>query len=389
MKHLDYTAPGEGEAGERTWQVVRAAFEERLPSPQKRDWRPFALAAAMAVVLAAAFSPPGNAVLGSLRDAVRGAKNAKPALASLPAPGRLLAESSSGIGSCRTTGPNGCSPATGMRRGRRTVSTLAAVHGNELRALEPNGRVHGRSGARAGVRTRRWSFDGFRIAYFAGRSLESSTATAPGDRLLTREFDPDPPRGSRTRTPSRTSTEPGTSRSRTSTNGTATRPCRPARRHVTLLGRRREDIRRRRAACPSKSSRSVARGSARLDRGIAQVSAAAISPNGKRIAFVETRGGRSTLQLTGVLGGQTVPIFGGAGTFANVDWSPDGRRPLLDWSSADQWLFIDSPVKKVLAVSNIRANFGADSRIAGLVLSVTACYGRVRSRRQGGRRNDD
>jgi Tol biopolymer transport system component len=95
------------------------------------------------------------------------------------------------------------------------------------------------------------------------------------------------------------------------------------------------------------------------------VSAAAISPNGKRIAFVETRGGRSTLQLTRVPGGPTGPIFGGAGTFANVDWSPDGRWLLLDWSSADQWLFIHSPVKKVLAVSNIRANFGADSRIAG------------------------
>ena len=97
MKHLDDSAPGEREAGERTWEVVCAAFEERLPSPRKRDWRPFALAATAAVVLAAAFSPPGNAVFHSLRDAVRGEENAKPALASLPAPGRLLAESSSGI----------------------------------------------------------------------------------------------------------------------------------------------------------------------------------------------------------------------------------------------------------------------------------------------------
>ena len=42
--------PGEHEAGERSWDVVRAAFEERLPGPRKRDWRPFVLAAAAAAV---------------------------------------------------------------------------------------------------------------------------------------------------------------------------------------------------------------------------------------------------------------------------------------------------------------------------------------------------
>jgi hypothetical protein len=77
VKHLDDSAPGEREAGERTWEVVRAAFEERLPSPRKRDWRPFALAAAAALVLAAAFSPPGNAVFRSLRHAVRGGQKAQ------------------------------------------------------------------------------------------------------------------------------------------------------------------------------------------------------------------------------------------------------------------------------------------------------------------------
>jgi Tol biopolymer transport system component len=95
------------------------------------------------------------------------------------------------------------------------------------------------------------------------------------------------------------------------------------------------------------------------------VTAASISPNGKRLAFVETRRGRSTLQLTGVLGGPTGPLFSGAGTFTNVVWSPDGRWLLLDWASANQWLFIRLPVKKIAAVSNIRANFGETPSLAG------------------------
>ena len=92
---------------------------------------------------------------------------------------------------------------------------------------------------------------------------------------------------------------------------------------------------------------------------------ASISPNGKSIAFIETEGTRSTLQLTGVLGGPTGPVFSGAGSFTKVIWSPDGRWLLLDWSSADQWLFIRSPVKKLVAVSNIRVNFGQEASIAG------------------------
>ena len=192
MKHLYDPAPGEREAGERTWEVVRAAFEERLPSPRKRDWRPFALAAAAAVVLAAAFSPPGNAVFGSLRDAVRGERNAKPALASLPAPGRLLAESSAGIWVVQNDGSKRL--LTGYRDAAWSPHGLyvAAVHGNELRALEPNGRVHWSLGRTGRLRNPRWSFDGFRVAYFAGHSLRVVNGDGTGDRLLTRDVRPGP-----------------------------------------------------------------------------------------------------------------------------------------------------------------------------------------------------
>ena len=62
-------APGEREAGERTWEVVRSAYTERVAAPRRRDRRMLVAAAAGVVVLAVALSPPGLAVWSSLRDA--------------------------------------------------------------------------------------------------------------------------------------------------------------------------------------------------------------------------------------------------------------------------------------------------------------------------------
>jgi Tol biopolymer transport system component len=94
--------------------------------------------------------------------------------------------------------------------------------------------------------------------------------------------------------------------------------------------------------------------------GIAgHVVVAAASPDGKRIAVLETRDGESTVDVDGK------PVFKGAGAISSIAWSPDGRWLLLDWKGADQWLFIRSPVKKLLAVSNIRATFGAKTALAG------------------------
>ena len=91
MKLDDVQIP-EG-AEERAWQVVRAAYEERIPAPRgRRVIRPaLALAAALALI-GAAISPPGRAVLDSIRETV-GVEKAKPALFSLPAQGRLLVTS--------------------------------------------------------------------------------------------------------------------------------------------------------------------------------------------------------------------------------------------------------------------------------------------------------
>jgi len=359
-------APGEREASERSWEIVRSAFEERIAVPRKRDWRPFALAAAAAAILAAALSPPGNAVFGSLRDAVRGQKNAKPALFSLPAShSRLLVNSAAGAWVVQDDGSKrlleGYRDASWSPRGL----FLAAIHGDELRALEPNGRVHWSIGRVGRIRKPRWSFDGFRVAYFAAGALRIVNGDGTADHSLTRDVRPGP-----------AAWQPNThdlayvnragkiqianvdKRNRSATVQTSGTP---QQLQWTSDGKRLIAVERH--AVEVFWQRGPRIGG--LDRGTARMMAASVSPNGKRIAFIETRGGRSTLQLTGVLGGPTSPVFSGAGTFRDVIWSPDGRWLLLDWSSADQWLFIRSPVRKIGAVSNIRMNFGEQATLAG------------------------
>jgi WD40-like Beta Propeller Repeat len=366
MRRWDEPAPGEREAGDRSWEVVREAYEERIHVPHRREWRPIAIAAAAAVVVAGAVTPAGHAVFGSLRNAVRGERNAAPALFSLPTPhSRLLVNSVEGAWVVQSDGSKrllaGYTDASWSPHGL----FLAAIHGDELRALEPSGKVHWSIGRVGRIREPRWSSDGFRVAYFAGGSLRIVNGDGPADRLLTRDVQPGP-----------SAWQPKThalayvdragdiqianvdTRNRSATVQTRGEP-----RQLAWTGDGKRLIAVERNAVEVFGQRGPRLGG--LDRGTAQVLSASISPNGKSIAFVETRGGRSTLQLTDVLGGATGPIFSGAGTFGNVIWSPDGRWLILDWNSADQWLFIRSPVKKIGAVSNIHMNFGAEPTLAG------------------------
>ena len=88
-------APNELDAQRRAWSLARSAFEAREPLSWERRHRGALLAAAAAVVLlAAAISPPGRALVGSVRDAVTDEQVATPAGADLaarfgPAPRQL------------------------------------------------------------------------------------------------------------------------------------------------------------------------------------------------------------------------------------------------------------------------------------------------------------
>lgn len=360
-------APGEREAGERSWGVVREAFAERLPAPKRRDWRPLAIAAVVAAVVAAALSPPGQAVFGSIRDAVRGEKNAKPALFALPsADSRILVNSALGAWVVQSDGSKRL-----LRSYRDAVWSphglyLAAVRGNELRALEPNGAVHWGIGRTGPIRAPAWSFDGFRIAYFDGGALRVVNGDGTGDHRLTRAARP----GAAAWQPS--------SHALAYVNGAGNIQIvdvdRPGRSAVirTMLAPRQlvwtPDGRRLIAVGAHAVVVFGQRGGLlrTVDRGNTRVIAAAVSPDGRELAFVETSRGQSSLQLAGVRAGAPRRLFRGAGDFAGVSWAPNGRWLLLDWPSADQWLFIRSAaVQKIAAVSNIETNFGRESSISG------------------------
>ena len=94
---LTVRAPDELEAQRRTWAVVRGAYAEREPAPSRRyRLRLLVAVAAVAALVAAAFSPPGRSVGDWIRDRVAGEEPTEPALVRLPSAGRLLVVSEQG-----------------------------------------------------------------------------------------------------------------------------------------------------------------------------------------------------------------------------------------------------------------------------------------------------
>ena len=75
------------------------------------------------------------------------------------------------------------------------------------------------------------------------------------------------------------------------------------------------------------------------------------SPDG-RLTLV--RRGPERSQIT--VGGRT--LFTGPGRFGAVAWSPTGRRVLVPWPPADQWLFLSGDDGRAAAVANITRQFG-------------------------------
>jgi hypothetical protein len=300
-------------AEERAWRVVRAAFEERKPAPRERKpWRPVVVLAVVAVVAAAVASPPGQAVLDSIREAV-GVERAQPALFSLPAPGRLLVESDQGVwvvqadGSKRRLGD--WREASWSPLGRFVV----AARRNELAALEPDGDLRW-SLARPTVRFPRWAGTSVdtRIAYLSGSDLRVVAGDGTGDRLLARRVAPVAPVW-----------QPGPGFVLAFSD-------RQGRRHVV----------------DTESGREI-EGEGTVPR-----------PHGRLLRS----GGASQVVV-----GRRV-VFRGTGEFRDLARSPDGRWLLVTWPTADQWVFVRVAGKrKIVAVSGITRQFGGGTfpRIAG------------------------
>ncbi len=372
-------APDELDAQRRAWPLVRSAFDARDPIAwPRRSMRPLFAVAVGVVLVAAALTPPGRALVGSVHDVIRTKKTkARPALTSLPAPGLLLVNSRQGPwlvrfdGSKRLLGPwweGSWSP-----RGKY----VAVTRGRELAAIDPYAKGAIRwSLARARVRGARWSPDGFRVAYLSARTLRVVAGDSTGDTVLRQLVGATPP------------------------------AWRPGAQHElafsTVDGRlelvQTDSTKTRWRTGPGEVPKQLvwSEDGQRLlvlaDRGLR-----VLDSNGKRlwvirlpigpssVAFVRkshrfvmirysAATGRSDLVLLQAESnaGEARFLYSAPGDFGSLAVSPNGTWLLVGWVNADQWLFLRLTAAKVIAVSNIAEQFGAGRRVGPLSTAFPA-----------------
>jgi hypothetical protein len=360
VKRMIQRVPADHDAEERAWEVVRAAFAEREPVPPRRPRVRvgLAFAALAAVAAAAAFSPPGQAVVNAVRRTI-GIQHATPALFRLPAPGRLLVSGASGTWVVSADGSK-------RRLGDYTQAAwsphglfVIAATTNTMSAIEPaEGVVHW-SLARPQIRFPRWggSRTDTRIAYLTTSRLHVVAGDGTGD--VDAEGLPAAAR--------------------------VAPVWRPGNRHilayVTTRGR---------VIVLDPDAGNVWWTSA----GYAGPRALAWSPDGRvvalaaktRVVLFEARSGRArVLPVEGVralaftrdgslalLRGRAVlelvrgrlrTLFIAPGRLAGLVASPDGAWLLTSLPGADQWIFLGG--RRVLAVSHITRQFGASPVLDG------------------------
>jgi hypothetical protein len=297
--------PGEHAARERTWSVLESAFSERRPvEPRRRMRRPAVAIAVVVAAAAAVLSPPGRAVIGSLREVV-GVERAQPALFSLPAEGRLLIASDAGVwvvqrdGSRRLLGPY--REASWSPFGRFVVAAKA----NELAALEPDGDVRWTL-ARPGVRSPRWggTKTDTRIAYIDRSGLRVVAGDGTGDRLLVPGY-----RG-----------PIAWRRGAPFVLAYADRPGR-----VTLY-----DV---------------------AEQRVIERSAPGRVRSDDQVGVLKHRGASSQLFVGGRM------VFRTPGRLDEPSPSPDGRWLVVGWPAADQWVFVRKDGSGLRAVANVSEQF--------------------------------
>ena len=348
-------APIDDGARARALGVVRAAFLEGEPV-RRRRWTPVlaAVASVLAIaVIAASVAEPGDAVARWVRDVLgAGRDDVQPALVRVPGGGRLLVTSGQGAGAWVVSGDGSCRRLGDYDGASWSPHGLFVVawRGGELLALEPGGRV-------------RWSRGlGYRVAYVSGRWLRVVAGDGTGDR----RFAP----------------------------AAAVAPAwRPDGRHVLAYVDRADHVRLVDVDARRELWRSRQIGGAselawspdgrrllvasedgwrllgadglvlarRREIGVADV---AWSPRGDSLAVVRhTFDGADVMLVDPAGGGRGRSLVGGPGRFGSVAFSPDGRRLLVPWPDADQWLFLATASGgRVGAVANISRQFAGGPR---------------------------
>ena len=373
--------PGEAEAAARSWPVVEAALAAEAPARRARRPRRVALrlalvAAALGVGLVAALTPAGAEVGDWIGDRFADrADPAKPAFAELPPGASVLAISRSGayaVHSKRSRRLGSFTEAGWSPRGLHVVG----VDGHRVVAVDATGMqkagMQKWSVTRPGrVHHPAWSTgDGFFVAYLEGSVLRTVGGDGAGDRPLRRHAAP------------------------------VTPAWRPHAGHVLAYARQRGGLEAvdvdsgltlwratgqaalartrqlawsrdgRRLVALSPRELTVLGADGRVLRTVALPAPArqlALHPSGRRAAVVVAGGGGTRaldIPLNG--GGTTRQLF--QGDVDGLAWSRDGRRLLLAWRDADQWLLLgpNGRVRRALhGVSDEIGAAGGFPRLAG------------------------
>jgi WD40 repeat protein len=360
------------DAEHRTWEVVKRAFDERPPSRRSRAGNTVLLAAVLAglvtATVGAAASSPGQAVIDHVRQVV-GISHADEALFSLPAPGRLLVVSSDG-GGVWLAHDNGYKRKLGAYKDAEWSPHglyVVATTNTHLIALDLEHGVRWML-ARDNPVWPRWegTRTDTRIAYMTASGLRVVAGDGTGDKLLDRYAGDVPP-----------AWDPGSSHSIAYYSGESI-----VLRHADsadVVWRAPIDV------IPSAlqwsddgrflvvtaSPKTVvldARG--HVHRTISmlgsQLLETAFRPHTHQLAVSLRFPQRSQIRIVDVdRPGRASLLFAGPGSFGDIAWSPNGRWLLLNWPSADQWLFVSG--SQVHAVGNIAQEFPRHDKLGPML----------------------
>jgi hypothetical protein len=365
--------PGETEAAARSWPVVEAALAERAPVRRRRGLAPrlALVAAALCVGLVGALTPAGAKVGSWIGDRFANhADSARPAFANLPAGASVLAISRSGAyalhaGGWRRLGP--FSDAGWSPHGLHVVG----VAGRRVVAVDQAGTQKWSVTRPGAVRHPAWSTgDGFFVAYLEGSVLRTVGGNGAGDAPLRRDAAPVTPawrpHAGNVLVYARAGggleavdVDAGVTLWRASARAGRDRTrqlawSRDGRRLVALSAR---------AVTLFDADGRVLR-TVRLPGPARQL---ALHPPGDRAAVVVAGAGATrVLDVPLSRAGRPRQLF--QGDVDGLAWSSGGRRLLLAWRDADQWLLLGPNGRVRRALHGVSGELGAAGgfpRLAG------------------------
>ena len=362
---LAVQVPDELEAQRRTWAVVRGAYAEREPVPQRsRRLRLLVAFAVLAALVAAALSPPGRSVGGWIRDRIAGKEDAEPALVRLPAAGRLLVVSEQGPWIVR---PDGSKRLLGSFDDASLSPNglfVLVTDGRRVLALEPDGDPRWSVSRPTPVADARWApSPGFRVAYREGSTLRVVAGDGTGDRLLAEDVASVAPAWLPVE--GRTALAYGDANGRVrvveADSGRELWSAKPGARPEQLVWSSDGALL---LVVTSGARHPLYRGGGRPAGALETLAGldvldAAFAPGTREVAYAafDPGAGRSVV----VLDAERLQEV--EGHLEDVVFSPNGRWLVTGWPEADQLLFLRLPgVSRIVAVSDVRREFDPGGR---------------------------